>query len=185
MKCLIITGSRNPEGQTAGAAASLLKGLRSAGGDGENVFLPSKNIERCRQCDMNGWGLCRSEGKCVIEDDFPPLVDSIRRADTLVFATPVYFYDISESMHAFLSRLRRICRNENGKEGIGGKPAVGICVAGGSGAGATECALSLEKMLDWCGFNTVDMVPVRRQNLNIKRLSLENIGQWLINSRPD
>ena len=54
MRTVIISGSRNPDGQTARAAEALLEGLASAGADGEMLFLPSKNIERCRQCDQAG-----------------------------------------------------------------------------------------------------------------------------------
>ena len=71
-------------------------------------------IERCRQCDDDGWGLCRREGRCIIEDDFAGLVDKIARADAVVFSTPVYFSDLSESMKAFLDRLRRTCIQETG-----------------------------------------------------------------------
>ena len=179
MKTLIILGSRNPEGQTARAAKAVLEGLTSAGGKGEKVFLPQRKIERCRQCDINGWGICRTEGCCVIEDDFSSLVGKIRKADSVVFATPVYFSDLSESMRAFLDRLRRITRHESGKRGISDKPALGICVAGGGGGGAPACAVSLEKVLSICGFNVVDTIPIRRQNLEIKLSALEAIGKWL------
>ena len=179
MKTLIIIGSRNPEGQTAKAARAVLEGLTSEGGKGEKVFLPQKKIERCRQCDINGWGICRTEGRCVIKDDFSLLVGKIRKADAVVFATPVYFSGLSESLRAFLDRLRRITRHESGKRGISDKPALGICVAGGGGGGAPACAVSLEKVLSTCGFNVVDMMQIRRQNLDVKLSALEAIGKWL------
>ena len=62
MKLLIVLGSRNPEGKTARAAGALLQGATDAGWEGECAFLPKKKVERCRQCDENGWGLCWSEG---------------------------------------------------------------------------------------------------------------------------
>ena len=136
MKVLIVSGSRNPQGQTARAADALLQGVISEGGQGERVFLPKMNIESCRQCEDSGWGICRTEGKCVIEDDFAAIVDQIRDADAVVFANPVYFSDLSESMRAFTDRLRRTCMHAAGKDGIAGKPAIGICVAGGGGGGA-------------------------------------------------
>ena len=83
----------------------------------------------------------------MIDDDFASLVERIRSSDAAVFATPVYFSDLSESMRAFLDRLRRICRHESGRAGIEGTPAVGICVAGGGGGGAPACVVALEKVL--------------------------------------
>jgi multimeric flavodoxin WrbA len=179
MRYTIVLGSRNPTGQTARAAQAAQEGLASAGGEGDLVYLPQLEIERCRQCDANGWGTCRSEGTCVIEDDLASAVDQIRQADAVVFATPVYFGDQSESMRAFTDRLRRICRVQQGRKGIEGKPAIGVCVAGGGGGGAPNCAVSLEKVLRTCGFDVVDVVPVRRQNLDLKVDILQATGRWL------
>jgi multimeric flavodoxin WrbA len=179
MKFVIVLGSRNPAGQTARAAQALQEGLVEAGATGELVYLPTLQIERCRQCEDNGWGICRSEGQCVIEDDLASVVGQIRAADVAVFATPVYFGDQSESMRAFTDRLRRISRTQEHRRGIAGKPAVGLCVAGGGGGGAPSCTVSLEKVLRTCGFDVVDVVPVRRQNLEFKLQLLKATGQWL------
>jgi multimeric flavodoxin WrbA len=183
MKVMIVSGSRNPQGQTARAVNALLEGLRGAGADGEVVFLPAEQIERCRQCDERGWGDCRAKGTCVIEDGFAGIVAGLRAADAAVFANPVYFSDLSESLRAFLDRLRRITRHEAGQADLTGKPAVGVCVAGGGGGGAPACALSLEKVLATCGFDVVDVVPARRQNLQMKLDVLRTTGAWL-SGRP-
>ncbi len=179
MKILVILGSRNPEGQTAKAVEALLEGSAGQGGQGEKIFLTELELERCRQCEDNGWGSCRAEARCVIEDDFAMLVEKIRDAEAVVFATPVYFSDLSESMRSFLDRLRRICVHGASKDRIGGKAVVGICVAGGGGGGAPTCALNLEKVLMGCGFDVVDMIPARRQNLSMKLDVLRAVGKWL------
>ena len=179
MKTILISGSRNHAGQTASAAKAFADGCSSAGGQVEQVFLPEMKIERCRQCEDNGWGVCRSEGRCIIEDDFAGLVQRIRAADAAVFATPVYFGDLSESLRAFLDRLRRICRKDEGKQGLEGKPAIGICVAGGGGGGAPMCTQILDRTLTTCGFDVLDVVPARRQNLAMKAQVLRTLGRWL------
>lgn len=179
MKTITICGSRNPNGQTARAADAVRQGLTKAGASTELFFLPPLKIERCRQCDDNGWGLCRKEGRCVIEDDLGGLVEKIRQADAVVFATPVYYSDLSESLRAFADRLRRICTHEAGRISIKGKPMLGVCVAGGGGGGAPACCVSLEKIMGLCGFDVVDMIPVRRQNLQQKLPVLEQAGEWL------
>ena len=181
MKIMVIMGSQNPEGQTARAANAFIDGVSDAGGQHEQIFLPQMNIERCRQCGDNGWGICRTEGQCIIEDDLASVVDAIREADAVVFATPVYFSDLSESMRAFLDRLRRIYRHPNGQKGITSKIAVGICVAGGRGGGGPACTVSLEKVLRNCEFDVVDLIPARRQNLEMKCDVLKITGKWLAN----
>lgn len=179
MKTIVISGSRNESGQTARAAAALMEGFTKAGGEGPTVFLPKMKVERCRQCDDSGWGVCLGEGRCVIEDDFAALVERIVAADCVVFATPVYFSDLSESLKAFLDRLRRVNRCEAARVRMGPKPAVGICVAGGGGGGAPPCGAILEKTLQNCGIEVVDMIGVRRQNLPMKLEVLKIVGRWL------
>jgi len=97
----------------------------------------------------------------------------------VVFANPVYFGDLSESLRAFLDRLRRTARHENGKRICQDKPAVGICVAGGGGGGAPGCTQSMEKVLGTCGFNVIDVFAVRRQNLEAKKEVLALAGRKL------
>ena len=184
MKALILSGSRNREGQTAKAIEAIRKGLTAGKAKSEIIFLTELSLERCRQCDPDGWGLCRKEGRCIIEDDFPVLVKKVKAADVLVFANPVYFGDLSESMRCFLDRYRRTLFKPGAapRPGFpmgGGTPAIGICYAGGSGNGTVSCAASLERVLQTCGLDVVDMVQVRRQNIDIKLPMLETTGKWL------
>ncbi len=179
MKVIMICGSRNPDGQTGHAVDALTDGFRSSGGEAESYYLPTLKIDHCIQCEDNGWGICRKNGVCLIEDDFAELVDDIRQADAAVFASPVYWGDLSESMRAFTDRLRRICTFEGARVGIEDKPVMGVCVAGGVGGGSLSCCMSLEKVLNTCGFDVLDMIPVRHQNLKAKLNQLRLAGAWL------
>ena len=179
MSILIFSGSRNPEGKTARLLNAVAEGAKEAGSDVELVFLPTKNLERCRQCDLNGWGICKSKGRCVAEDDFNPLFKKVLNADVSVFATPVYFSDLSENLFTFLNKIRRISRNPEALKRIETKPVAGICYAGGSGNGAPLCCASLYKILFAAGFDVVDMMALRRQNLEAKIPALNLLGQWL------
>lgn len=179
MRVVVICGSRNPSGQTAQAGHALLDGVREAGGDGTQIYLPELKISRCAQCEDDGWGICRSEGRCTIGDDLSAVADEIRGADAVVFSTPVYFGDLSESLRAFLDRLRRTCIHEDARPGISGKRAIGICVAGGGGGGAPSCVVSMERTLQSTGFDIVDLIPARRQNLATKIEVLRATGRRL------
>lgn len=178
MKILAISGSRNPEGRTARSINAVFKGAGKAGAETESFFLTDLNLEQCRQCDADGWGVCRREGYCVIEDDFSMLVDKIKSSDVVVFATPVYFRDLSESMKGFLDRLRRVSafRQDPPTKGVS---AVGISMAGGGGGGAVSACMSMEATLQMCQLDIVDMIPLRRQNFEIKLPMLELTGEWL------
>lgn len=184
MKILLISGARNPSGQTSQAAGALLRGASDAGATVDNILLPTHKLERCRQCEVNGWGLCRVEGRCIIEDDFAAIKERIRASDLLVFATPVYYGDLAESLRGYLDRLRRTCTHEVGQVGIKGKPAVGLCVAGGGGGGAPWCCVSIERALASTGFDVIDLIPARRQNLAMKVQMIEIVGRWLATYQP-
>jgi NAD(P)H-dependent FMN reductase len=186
MHILMISGSKNKEGRTAQAMKAVSDGAVKAGSTTEFIFLPEMKIERCRQCDINGWGVCREKHYCVIKDDFDSIVTKIKTADAVVFANPVYFRDLSESMKSFLERMRRInFRPGMPQPGAPGAavsgmiPAIGICLAGGGGGGAPECCTILEKIIQTCGFDVVDMIPVRRQNFEFKLPLLRLSGEWL------
>src|SRR3972149_9902218 len=179
MQILILSGSRNRQGQTARAIKAIRKGIAEGKGKSEAIFLTEMNLERCRQCEADGWGLCRKEGRCVIEDDFASVAEKVKKTDAIVFANPVYFGDLAESMRTFLDRYRRIGfmrpggHTPGGFPEAGGTPVIGICYAGGSGNGTGSCAFFLGRVLPMCGFAVVDMIQVRRQNLDIKLPMLE------------
>jgi multimeric flavodoxin WrbA len=190
MKILVLSGSRNRQGKTAQAINAILKGVAKAGGDSEEIFLTELSLEKCRQCNEDGWGDCRSKGQCIIEDDFDSTAEKVKAADVVVFANPVYYGDLSESMRGFLDRYRRTRfsrRPPTGQGapgsppfGGGGTPAIGLCYAGGSGNGTISCCANLERILQTCGFDVVDMIPARRQNLEVKLPVLELVGEWLV-----
>ena len=197
MHLLSLSGSRNHDGQTARIINAVCEGfIKAGGGTTESIFLPDLKMERCRQCDLDGWGPCRQTQECVIEDDFANLADKIKAADVLLFANPVYFGDLAESMRTLLERLRRT----SSRRGLPpqrmrlsdqqprempmmfqqqGTPTVGLCLAGGGGGGAPSCCAILENILQRCGFDVVDMIPVRRQNLEVKLRILEITGEWV------
>ena len=183
MLILMLSGSRNRKGRTARAMEAIGKGVRKAGGKTESIFLTELAIERCRQCNKEGYGICISKRRCIIKDDFASVVAKMKAADVVVFASPVYFLDLSESMRAFLERARRIIPDSarylpfNAVKGA--TPAVGVCLAGKNGGGATNCCMNLEKNIKECGFDVVDMIPLRRQNLEFKLPILELTGEWL------
>lgn len=179
MQAFMISGSRNKEGRTARCANAVAKGLSKAGGTSDIVFLPTMKLERCRQCDPDGWGICRREGHCIIDDDdFSSIVEKLKAADVAVFANPVYFRDLSESMKTFLERLRRISFRQEVPP-MRGKPAIALCLAGGGGGGAPSASFNLETILQMIGFDVVDVINVRRQNIDIKIPMLEMTGEWL------
>ncbi|MCK4478614.1 flavodoxin family protein [Candidatus Bathyarchaeota archaeon] len=178
MKVIAIQSSPNLDGLTSSLAQAVLNGVRNERGSAELIHLNKLNLKPCIACD-NGWGKCRDKGICVHEDDFQNLTDKIAKCDALVFATPVYWHDLSESAKIFLDRLRR-CETGLGFKTFAGKKAIGIASAGGSGQGAIRALYNLEDYLRRLGFDIFDLVPVTRFSKDHKLEMLEKAGRRLI-----
>ena len=161
MRIVAIQSSPNIDGLTGQLAKAVLEGAESEGAETEIVHLNKLKIDSCIAHDR-GWGTCHSEGKCVIQDDFQNLREKINQADALVFSTPVYFGDLSESAKRFFDRWRR-CETYNHEDSpLRGKPVIGITAAGGPGRGAVNALHNLEIYLRWLQFTIFDLVPVTR-----------------------
>lgn len=181
MKITVILGSRNKNGLTGMVVKSIRQGIAEIGGISELVILPVENIRNCLQCNSDGWGICQNENRCIIDDDFSELTNKVISSDAVIFATPVYFESISESLRAFLDRLRRIYYNDRNKNNIYMKPAIGICVAGGGG-GAASCCAQLDVILQNAGFRILDLMPVQREDIELKKEFLFMLGKKLAES---
>jgi len=181
MKVLAIQTSPNVDGLTASLAIAALVGAESAGAETELVHLRQLDLETCRACDR-GWGSCRTENRCVIEDDFQELRDALGDATAVIVSTPVYFGEVSEVAKTFFDRLRR-CEWGRGEESpIHGTPAIGIAAAGGSGNGAATALVMLERYLQMVGLRPFDLVTVTRFNREYKLSLVEVAGRKLAES---
>jgi multimeric flavodoxin WrbA len=166
------------QGLTSSLAQAVLKGVEAEGCETELVHLNSLDIKPCIACE-GGWGKCRREGVCVIDDDFEDLRKKIYESDAVVFSTPVYWHDLSESAKIFLDRLRRV-ESFGGFRNLSNKWAVGIASAGGSGTGAVKALLNLEDYLRRIGFQVFDLVPVTQLSKVHKLEMLEHAGRRLV-----
>ena len=178
MNCIAIQSSPNRNGLTSRLAQAVLNGFIAEGGATELVHLNNLDIQTCIACN-NGWGECRDQGSCILEDDFEDLRNQITNADTVVFATPVYWHDLSESAKAFLDRLRR-CERPSDFKTFSGKKIIGITSAGGSGRGAVRALYNLEDYLRRLGFEIFDLVSVTRFSKDHKLPMLEEAGRHLV-----
>ena len=99
MNVLVISTSLRPTSNSDALAREFARGAAVAGHSVEVVSLRGKKIEFCRGCFA-----CQKTGKCVIKDDMNEIVPKMERADVLVFATPIYYYEMSGQMKTLLDR---------------------------------------------------------------------------------
>lgn len=185
MKIVHISGARNEKGQTAKAANAVLEGATKAGADTETILLPKLKIERCRQCNQDGWGLCATRARCIIDtDDFAAVFEKLTTADLILFSTPVYLWEPAESLLAFMDRMRRICFTHGQYVDLKHKACAILAVAGGGGSGTIKTLEFMEQNLLFAGFDIVDFYPLKRHNLEAKLPQLRLAGEWLA-SKPE
>ena len=79
---------------------SFVQGAKSAGNDVTVVSLKGKTIKYCIGCLT-----CPRTGKCVLDDDARAIAELVKNADVLVFATPIYYYEMSGQLKTLLDRL--------------------------------------------------------------------------------
>ena len=48
---------------------------------------------------------CQKTGSCVLKDDVPEIMAKVKEAEVVVFATPIYYYEMSGQMKTLLDRL--------------------------------------------------------------------------------
>ncbi len=173
-KVIVLWSSPNTDGLTAAAKDRLLAGLRAGGAEAEEVHLNRLKLEHCRACG-SGWGSCRTEGKCVLQDDFGPLYDRLAEADGIIFLTAVYFHDLTECFKAFLDRLRR-CDAFTARRMADKRCLLAAC-AGGTGQGTSECLSRLEYTMKHMNMRAYDRLPVNRFNREYMLPALEAAGK--------
>ena len=98
-KVLIVTASLRPSSNSDILAEEVRKGALESGHEAEILSLKGKQIAFCRGCLA-----CQKTQKCVIKDDAAAIAEKVRQADTLVFATPIYYYELSGQLKTLLDR---------------------------------------------------------------------------------
>ena len=86
-------------GNSDALAASFAEGARSAGHTVSHCSLRDKSLHFCLGCLS-----CQETPGCVLQDDMAEILSQMRTADVLVFATPIYFYEMSGQMKTLLDR---------------------------------------------------------------------------------
>lgn len=81
-------------------AEEFLKGAKSAGHKVEKVELLGTQIAFCRGCFA-----CSKLGQCVIDDDVNDIMKKVMHADVVVWATPIYYYEMSGQMKTLIDRM--------------------------------------------------------------------------------
>lgn len=115
MKVLAVQGSPRPRVSNTGALLQqFLRGAQSAGAEVETIYLKEKDIHPCIGC-YTCWA--KTPGVCVFKDDMPDILEKVKGSDVMVYATPLYNFNMTALTKAFQERLLPLLDPHLVKEG--------------------------------------------------------------------
>ena len=102
-KVLIISTSIRANSNSEKLAQAFAEGARASGNDVEFVSLRDKTIGFCKGCLA-----CQKLGHCIIRDDANDITEKMLVSDVIVWATPIYYYEMSGQMKTMIDRANSL-----------------------------------------------------------------------------
>lgn len=99
-KVVIISTSLRGGSNSEILAQECRRGAEEAGHQVTFLSLKGKKISYCVGCLR-----CQERGSCVIEDDAAEFAKAVEQAEIVVFATPIYYYEMSGQMKTLIDRM--------------------------------------------------------------------------------
>lgn len=100
MKVIAINGSPRKDGNTYLALKTACDALNAEGIETEIINVGALDITGCKAC-----GACGKLGKCVKDDGFNEIAETVAAADGIIVGSPVYYAGINGTLKSFLDRF--------------------------------------------------------------------------------
>lgn len=100
-KVLIAMGSPRKEGNSTILAQRAAEGAIAVGAAVESFNLHDMDIKPCDACEA-----CRQKKSkgCIVRDDMQPLYPKLRKANTWIIASPIYWFTVNAQTKLFMDR---------------------------------------------------------------------------------
>lgn len=108
MRVSAILGSPRKKGVTNTLATAFVERMEQSGAESQRFFLNDMAFKGCQGCQ----GCKTRAGACVLEDDLTPALKSLQEADILLFATPVYYWDVTGQFKTFVDRTWSLVKSD-------------------------------------------------------------------------
>ena len=100
MKIVCLLGSPREKGNSATIANRFCDTAERLGAEVQTFALNKLEYHGCQGCMA-----CKTKlDRCVVEDDLTEVLEAVRETDVLVLATPIYYWDVTSQLKAFLDR---------------------------------------------------------------------------------
>lgn len=100
-KIVVLNGSPRKQGTTAALAEEITKTAAEQGAEIKSYYLNGMNIKGCQSC----YACKGEEHRCILQDDMQELYDEIAAASGIIFATPVYMWQMTAQLKPVIDRL--------------------------------------------------------------------------------
>lgn len=101
-RIVVLNGSPRRKGNTSALIDAFKEGAVEAGNTVEVFFLQDMDIHGCRGCFGGGKD---QDHPCVQRDDMDKIYPSYKAADTVVLASPLYYWNLSGQLRTAFDRL--------------------------------------------------------------------------------
>lgn len=147
MKIAVLNGSPKV-GNTAKLVECFSQGAKEAGHEVEILHVGKMKIAGCLGCEY-----CHTKGagKCIQQDDMAKVMPAYLDADMIVYASPVYYFDVTAQLSAAMQRVYAI-----GKPAKASKAAL-ILSSGSPGTGA-GAVTSYQHMIGYLGMQDMGII---------------------------
>lgn len=102
MKILVLNGSPRPKGNTKQMVTAFAEGATCVGNEVTIIDVCRKNIEGCMACE---YCHTKDRGNCIQKDDMEEIYMSLKEAEMLVIASPIYYHGISGPLKCVIDRF--------------------------------------------------------------------------------
>jgi len=137
MKILAIVGSPRPKGNTTYLVDQALQEAAAHGVETEKIILTKYRVNPCQGHDN-----CSSFSACKQDDDVPWILDKFCNAEGVILGSPVYYYNMTAQMKAFVDRNYFLYRHNITPRMV----CAGLIVIGGS-AGLEHTVRALRRFV--------------------------------------
>lgn len=100
MKIIVLAGSPHKNGTSNTLVEEFMKGAENSGKEVEVIDLAHIDIHPCLGCDY-----CGMDGDCVQKDRGNEILNKIITSDAIIFASPVYYYNVSAQLKMMIDRF--------------------------------------------------------------------------------
>ena len=101
MKVIAFLGSPRENGNTELLLGETIRGVEESGLKISVFRLNKMNIMPCQNC-----GGCEETGCCIYDDDMTQIYESIRNADRVILASPIFFFNVSAQTKIMIDRCQ-------------------------------------------------------------------------------